>query len=93
MHTETRVTMLAFALALAMLMVASLIAALNLSFRELEATRQQASAWETYAVSLHRRDLFEIGNRVAEEVEPPYGLGAKRLEVVDVYPQRPGFHF
>lgn len=93
MNTETRVTMLAFALALAMLMVASLIAALNLSFRELEATRQQASAWETYAVSLHRRDLFEIGNRVAEEVEPPYGLGAKRLGVVDVYPQRPGFHF
>lgn len=93
MSTHSRMTMLAFGLALAMLAVTTLIAALNLSSRELEAARQQARAWETYASSLHRRDLFETRNSVVDEVEPPYGLVARRLEIIDVHPHRPGFRF
>ena len=93
MSTHSRMTMLAFGLALAMLAVATLIAALYLSARELEAARQQARAWETYALSLHRRDLFETRNSVVEEVGPPYGLVARRLEIVDVHPRRPGVRF
>jgi hypothetical protein len=91
MSTHSRMTMLAFGLALAMLAVAT--AALYLSARELEAARQQARAWETYASSLHRRDLFETRNSVVEEVGPPYGLVARRLEIVDVHPRRPGVRF
>jgi len=93
MNAHSRAPMLAFGLALAMLAVTALVAALDLSSRELAAARQQARAWEAYALSLHRRDLFETRDGVAEEVGPPYGLVARRLEIVDLHPRRPGFRF
>ncbi|MDD0841430.1 hypothetical protein [Pseudomonas sp. Gutcm_11s] len=93
MNTHSRVTMLASGLALATLAVTTLTAALDLSFRELDAARQQAKGWEAYALSLHRRDLLTSRDDGMDETGPSYGLLTNRLETAVEHPQRPGFRF
>jgi len=93
MNTDSRVTMLTFGLALAMLAVATLIVALDLSLRQVEAARQQARAWEIYALSLHRRDLLGSGGGFTQGLPPPYGLVARRLERVELQAQAHGLGF
>lgn len=60
MNTYSRTLMLAFGIALAMLAVSSLVAALSLS-QDIVAARQQARAWQTYALAMqHGQGLLAV---------------------------------